>query len=272
MPRNAALQFSTDLVLENAKISKAIRPGPTNQRHLKLLGEPIEKQIYVHGSFGRGYCRIMENSKAVVVAFRGTRDKIDWAIANVRALPVPLTDCGNENKVRVHKGFQSALDFIDKSTKKRSLEAIFSKLDSAEIGDRELYITGHSLGGAIATIFATKLRHNRPAFVEKNLKGIITFGAPSAGLKSFFDYYGNLHLISLRLVHDADAVPYAPPIGYRHVGSALWLRNGRIVEDPGWRARLRATLALMSPTSFVTNHFMSEYVESMTALKEASSQ
>jgi pimeloyl-ACP methyl ester carboxylesterase len=256
--------FPASLVHETAKISRAIYPGPTNHKLLKLLGEPITSQRFVHGSFGRGYCRIMINDKAVVVAFRGTRENVDWYIANLRALPVRLRDCGLVTSVLVHKGFQKALDFRDKTSGMRSFDAILSLLDEIDVGRRDLYITGHSLGGAIAVLFAAKLRHHRENLVKKNLRGIITFGAPASGLSGFHHFYGDLHGLTLRLVNASDAVPYSPPIGYRHVGRSLWIRNGSIEADPGWLPRLRLSLGLVSPLSFIADHSMAHYIAGLS--------
>ncbi len=256
--------FSASLVFELAKVAKAIYPGPVNQKHLRLLDEPIERQIFVHGSYGRGYCRIMSNDKAVVVAFRGTREDVDWRISNFRAFPVPLRDCDLKWPIFVHRGFQSPLDYSDKSTGQRSFDAILERLDAIEFGDRDLYITGHSLGGAIAAIFATKLRFNRPALVRKHLKGIVTFGAPSSGLAGFSRYYTDLHSITLRVINACDAVPFSPPALYRHVGSAVWLLSSGAHPDPGWKQRLALSFHFATKKSFVTDHSMAEYISAIS--------
>lgn len=256
--------FSASLVLELAKVANAVYPGPTNQRHLRLLDEPVQRQFYVHGSYGRGYCRIMSNDRAVIVAFRGTRERVDWRISNFRAMPVPLRDCNLTLPIFVHRGFQKPLDYLDKSTGRRSFEAILSRLDAIDFGDRDLYITGHSLGGAIATIFATKLRYNRPELVKEHLKGIVTFGAPSSGLTGFRRYYADLHSITLRVVNACDAVPYSPPAFYRHVGSAVWLLNSGVHPDPGWKQRLALSFHFAAKKSFVSDHSMDEYISAIS--------
>lgn len=256
--------FSASLVLELAKVAKAIYPGPLNHKRLRLLDQSIDQQFFVHGSYGRGYCRIMANEKAVVVAFRGTREKVDWRISNFRAMPVPLRDCNLTWPIFVHRGFQRPLDYPDKTTGQRSLEAILSKLDEIDLGDRALYITGHSLGGAIAVIFATKLRYNRPKLVKEHLRGIVTFGAPSSGLSGFCKYYSDLHAITLRVVNACDAVPFSPPALYRHVGSAIWLLNSGIHTDPGWQQRLSLSFRFATKASFVTDHSMTEYIDGIS--------
>lgn len=75
-----------------------------------------------------------------------------------------------------------------------------------------LYVTGHSLGGALATMVALYLAaqtwSNPPVF------GVYTFAAPSAGLQSFADYYdqtltNNSPNQTWRVYNAWDAVPNA---------------------------------------------------------------
>ena len=51
----------------------------------------------------------------------------------------------------------------------------------------EIYVTGHSLGGAIATICAFDL-----ATRGLNLRGVVTFGSPRLGNSEFETLYHNL--------------------------------------------------------------------------------
>jgi hypothetical protein len=79
-----------------------------------------------------------------------------------------------------------------------------------------IWITGHSLGGALGMLFAWRMRRNfTPA-------GVYTFGQPRIGDRAFSDAYEALGLKSLtwRVVHAADVVPRVPwfPGSYRHAG------------------------------------------------------
>jgi pimeloyl-ACP methyl ester carboxylesterase len=258
--------FSKELVVELARMSKAVYPGPLNQKTLSIENKRIVGQRYVHGSYGRGFCRVLYNDRAVVVAFRGTREGVDWSVSNFCAFPVPFANAGSGKPVYVHQGFQRTLYYTDRTSQRPSLDALVSILDEIQIGQRRLYITGHSLGGALATLAAAKLRHLRPELVADNLRGIVTFGAPAVGLRAFKVFYGELHDLTLRIVNAADAVPFTPPIAYYHVGCAIWLRDNQISADPGWRARLASSLALLSPRSFRRDHSMIAYIAALTAL------
>ncbi|MET8682129.1 lipase family protein [Streptomyces sp. NPDC004647] len=72
-----------------------------------------------------------------------------------------------------------------------------------------VYVTGHSLGGCIATMLATYLQAqtwsaNKPQFA------LVTFAAPTAGLKSFADYVDSRPWsLNERYVNAYDVVPGA---------------------------------------------------------------
>jgi len=96
--------------------------------------------------------------KYSVVAFRGSESLTDW-ITNLKAYP--------RKNVRlmghVHRGFYESLMSIEYAIR--------------EGMRREVYITGHSLGGAMATLFAAHLWLNSMHIV----KGLVTFGEPRPG-------------------------------------------------------------------------------------------
>ncbi|MHA6298745.1 lipase family protein [Devosia sp. CAU 1758] len=251
--------------LELARISQRVYPGPLNQRQLRIGGKPITGQRYVHGSGDRGYCRVFWNEAAVIVAFRGTRESIDWKIANLRMLREPLSDCGaSARHVGVHRGFQDVLNYPDKTSGLRSLEAIFSVLDEIEVGSRPLWITGHSLGAACATIFAAKLREHQPALITQNLQRIVLFGAPAVGGKAFREFYGGLGAKTTRYINGFDPVPFAPPIGYRHVGTGYWHHGDKWHADPGWPTRLVVT-TMGFARNLIHDHAMGSYINVLAA-------
>ncbi|MEU9482208.1 IPT/TIG domain-containing protein [Streptomyces decoyicus] len=72
-----------------------------------------------------------------------------------------------------------------------------------------VYVTGHSLGGCIATMLATYLQAQTWG-ANKPLFALVTFAAPTAGLKSFADYVDSrLWSLNERYVNAYDLVPRA---------------------------------------------------------------
>jgi Lipase (class 3) len=92
-----------------------------------------------------------------------------------------------------------------------------------------LYITGHSLGGAMAALMGVMLKHERKYRspddnIAELLKAVYTFGQPMIGDTSFAKAcQRNLFLREkvIRYVYDSDVVPHLPPRtagSFRHFG------------------------------------------------------
>jgi Lipase (class 3) len=85
---------------------------------------------------------------------------------------------------------------------------------------RPLYITGHSLGGALAMLFA--YRWSNPTIP---IAGIYTFGQPRVGDAKFRRRYDVLlGARTFRVVNEEDIVPRVPGLllGYRHAGQEVF--------------------------------------------------
>jgi pimeloyl-ACP methyl ester carboxylesterase len=150
-----------------------------------------------------------------IVAFRGTQPD-DWrdVFGNLRALAVPF-DVGH-----VHQGFGAAFAAIE-----APLDAALARLSA----DLPVWFTGHSLGGAIATLAAW--RHRARA------GGIVTMGSPLVGTRSFCDAFDEAFgARSLRFVNDRDTVPTVPQAflaalqgGYAHVANLRAIDRGGVI-------------------------------------------
>lgn len=140
-------------------------------------------------------CFVAASPDAALVAFRGTASIGDW-LADLNVLTV------SQHYGTVHRGFFQA--FQDAAA---ALQDVLARL-----APRPILLTGHSLGGALATIAAAEWHDEIP------VSFVYTFGQPGVGkgdFQSFMaqNYAGTFH----RFVNDDDVVPRVPP-GYRHVG------------------------------------------------------
>lgn len=131
------------------------------------------------------------NNERLVLAFRGTEtDRFRDIKTDADAEPVPCASGG-----KVHGGFYRAYDSIADDIGK----ALKSDPDRSSL---PLYITGHSLGGALATIAAKLLDH------DGGIAACVTFGSPRVGDEHWIS---GLKPPVYRLVNAADIVTMLPP-------------------------------------------------------------
>jgi hypothetical protein len=108
----------------------------------------------------------------------------------------------------------------------------------AELGPA-LYITGHSLGGALATVAAAMLfayadagRITRPGFDVKSwLRGVYTFGQPMVGDATFTRLNEALGKKTFRHVYRRDVVARLPS---RTMGPFVHMGQQLDSSDEGW--------------------------------------
>jgi triacylglycerol lipase len=127
----------------------------------------------------------------------------------------------------VHLGFSRALDVI-------WLELLDDVL-SWKAPEQTLWVTGHSLGGALATLAVDRLT-DTDAGVD--IAGLYTFGQPRAGDRDFAENFDRkMPRRAFRFVNDEDAVTRVPwPPAFRHVGKEyVFDRDGKLAEASFWR-------------------------------------
>jgi len=154
-------------------------------------------------------CFIIEKDKDIVVVFRGSDAKEDW-FANFQAAqdPGPLKGTG------AHEGFQDALF--------PAVIALTKHLSEDKVNDKRIWITGHSLGGALCSLYAGML-------IENNIDvyGIYTFASPRPGSPQFEKQLNKkVKGPHYRVVNDGDIVPHLPPEPFfSHPGKRIILKS-----------------------------------------------
>jgi triacylglycerol lipase len=170
-------------------------------------------------------CFVAADAQTILVCFRGTEGNCveDW-IANVG-----LDLIGGPLEGRVHKGFYDALSCIW-----HLLDREIERLQST--GKRKLWVTGHSLGAALASLAVARwCEAGRP------VAGLYTFGQPRTGDQTFarnFDFLFRPHVF--RIVNDRDVVTRVPPrvLGYQHLGTFIYFTDsGSLSDDIDWWRR-----------------------------------
>lgn len=149
-------------------------------------------------------CYVFKDTKhgATVIAFRGTKGAKD-VLTDIKCIKHKVYN--TDSSYNVHKGFWDAWSSVAKEV----TEYLYDNKPE------NVVFTGHSLGGALATLAASALFYTDPI--------VVTFGAPKVGDRKFKNYYNKVTQNSIRMVLDDDMVPYLASWGYRHVKELIHL-------------------------------------------------
>lgn len=211
---------------------------------------------------------LFRKNQHIVLVFRGSQQAADWSTNfKFRMKQFAITNTQQVDTIptgEVHRGFQDAWQSVEKR--------VISQLQKWwKPGESQLWITGHSLGGALAALAATSLEYQR-----FKVAGLYTFGQPRVGDWDFTrqvnDRMGDR---MFRYVNNNDIVPLIPPQFnpvnpgrlYGHMGQFRYFSfRGRLCEKSyvtqRWPDRLLGFLAsLRQPgADIVADHMMEYYV------------
>ena len=162
-------------------------------------------------------CYLIWNDDDAVVIFRGTEPK-QWS--DVKADLNAFKRRGRYKHGYVHSGFQGELD------------KIWDELDTelSVLEDRNIHVTGHSLGGAMATLAAKRISEE-----YDNVHCLHTFGSPRVANRQWCK---SLEVPHYRFQNNNDVVCKVPfwMMGYRHHGTNVYMNyKGRVVKYRWWR-------------------------------------
>ena len=205
---------------------------------------------------------VVSNDDLVAVAFRGSEDKLDWQ-TNFRFQFVVL-----QGGVQVHRGFFRAYRGIR--------EDLFKTLAALMAKPRPIYLTGHSLGGAVAMMATAELSNHEDAKLRDSIAACYTFGSPKVGNRSF-DQFVKVPLY--RVTNGIDIVPAVPPwFGYRQVGDTRYFgrlgvaplrRSPRLVRQAVRGFRALPGLLWSGELRSISDHRMRMYIDKLTGWVQA---
>ncbi|KAA6428011.1 MAG: alpha beta-hydrolase [Trebouxia sp. A1-2] len=206
----------------------------------RLIKDKVHHDTKVHVGWLEG--------GTAVFAFRGTASRQD-GLQDVKIFSRNI-DYLQElyPGVKAHMGFMQQFAAVCNPEKpETNMAAVLKELSGGQIPNRVI-CTGHSLGGALATLGAAWAALEYP---DADIR-CITFGSPRVANKVFGKAFNALVGTSLRLVHGFDPVPSLPPsLMYKHVPGVIHIRrDDLLLKHRPWHTMLRSS---------VTDHGMRKY-------------
>jgi len=246
-----------------------VRSGEVNEEHtpwmvksLEELGSEFDADILEfddeHTDVGLRNTLVYSivvnrKSKRITVVFRGsvgsvTKAAKDWLVngrlwrTTIRTPPIIREFTGKRN-LRIAKGFADYLLSKPIMEDEPKIEQIINVLkevyafkdesNGRDYSDYKLYITGHSLGGALTQLCAFVLAGSeKTAFIPKPINAI-SFASPIVGTSGFLKEYQKLErdgkLRHIRVSNQHDIVSAELP-GYKQTGVNFHVKKGEKME------------------------------------------
>lgn len=209
-----------------------------HQNGLNLIGVCQDATANYNYAVGHTQFLYREYSDHQVIAYAGSKDLKDWA-HDANVVKKQYKDMG-----WVHTGFADAYDEIVK------LQNTLVKKDKPVI------VSGHSLGGATATVAALDMKQR-----GYNVHSVYTYGAPRVGYSDFKDIYEEAGIPTYRYINAWDVVPRIPKINYHHVGQPFYLStSGKMLDkqESAWKL-----WPWQIPGQRISSHHLTNYKANM---------
>lgn len=208
----------------------------------------LEKAIFDPLWDLQGFVGWSDTLNGIVIAFRGTdsHSYYNW-VENMRTWRTDLSLAyeGMPKHALVHGGFFYSYNnsflagnvskAVSSIVRRQELhprgrgggsgggwDAMRKGLGGADIGPAPtIFVSGHSLGGALATVCAMELKMT----LKLPDVRLITFGSPRVGNQVFATWYGEYIAPHWRFTHNRDMVPSVPPgyMGFSHIAQEIWV-------------------------------------------------
>jgi triacylglycerol lipase len=238
--------MTPEQLLTFAKIAETTYANPKDSKSkFKALGYTIVEFFDIDGA--QAY--LLKGTDVHVLSFRGTEvtQKSD-VLADLKA-GKNIEACGG----KVHVGFKGEINKV--------WPAITQSLADIDT----VYVTGHSLGAAMATIAASRM--------QTKVIALVTFGSPRVGNSEFVKSLAVEHYRVQNNCDDVTKVPFRL-MGFDHHGTHKYMNfHGEFRDLTPWqrvkdmvRSRLRAR-AKGQKFIGVFDHMMANYIAKLEKLE-----
>jgi hypothetical protein len=260
-------RFSRSSAVFCAELSQAAY-FPQTDSSVAKFGMPCIKFLKDTVTNTRGF--ILADTGAIVVCMKGTND------LRSALVDAAFFQAGYFYKGALCKFFEFLLFFLDKekihagfmgtyATVRHDVVSTVSDLLKAK--KREVFVTGHSLGAALATLAAYDI-----ASTCRVDACLYTFGSPRVGNPLFAKNFNTKVKNAYRVKNFDDVVGCVPleklelkgkKLEYRHAGALEQLdTNGQIVPDEICPSKERI-IEELSSQSPIANHDIADYIQKL---------
>ncbi|KAK5979013.1 Class 3 lipase protein [Trichostrongylus colubriformis] len=209
LPLAAAAYGKTPQACLTNRFTKA-----TLKRQLNVKCGPLAKDDVCSG-----YTAVLDSEDAIVLSFRGTDSFLQLVVESDQS--VFGTQMSWIGGGKVSKYFGDAFMNLWNGGMKDDFNTLRAKYPKYQV-----WVTGHSLGGAMASLAASYIVAAK--LVPGTSVELVTFGQPRTGNKDFAAAHDGQMAYTYRVTHWRDIVPHVPPEhleGYRHHKSEAFYHN-----------------------------------------------
>ena len=186
-----------------------------------------------------------ESFPTIYVVFRGTLEPAEW-VNNFLFRQVPFHPKGLKSPVgRVSRGFNRIytrddqdMDWVRNLIRRFSSlpdnlpaldDTVLQVLQDKEQCPREaqVYVTGHSLGGALSTLATA---HIAAANLFDQPPILYTYASPRVGDEAFAQFFVERQISCFRITNSTDVVPDVPPATLKAIGEDI-TGNSSLTEN-----------------------------------------
>lgn len=122
----------------------------------RALGNPGDSWV----DDDRGFVAFHRASNTIAVTYHGSRDGSDWeANFDGRQVKASTTGLTLPGDVKVHRGFANIVESC-KDNVARLVKEFHDSIEESKKKKAQIFVTGHSLGAALATLSTAELVHN----------------------------------------------------------------------------------------------------------------
>ncbi len=221
----------------------------------KMLQQLAIENVYLIDIEG-AQAYVFYNQFDLVISCRGTEPSaLNDILADLEIIKASWSS--KPNTGFVHRGFKEEVDKV-------YADILQSVLQNS--ANKNIWVTGHSLGAAMATQIAAKLIED-----ACKIQCVYTFGSPRAGDAEFANWCDK-HLTHQRFVNNNDIVPCVPTfLRWRHSGQCNYIKSSGTVMKLGFLSMARVldkgsaiVIALFDARlDAVADHSMDDYVRQL---------